>query len=183
MHGAHLSGLLSMAHLTLHSSTSDSGNLDLLGPGNFEELKKRLATARKERTHAALSKIDPHIADMTIGLDEKPPSGKHGKSAAATTIQRVVRGCLHRKIFENKLFEQFEKDEAERQRLQKLQIREGEALLRETSAMKQAQDIKLTIRNKRAIYNHKAHLIQRQFRKWKMNQKRNLASWTPREPT
>ena len=64
---------------------------------------------------------------MTMGLDEKPSSGEHGKSAAAMTIQRVVRGCLHRKIFENKLFEQFEKDEAERQRLQNLHIREGEA--------------------------------------------------------
>ena len=173
-----------MAHLTFHSSKSETGNLsDLLGPGNFEELKKRLATARKERTRATLTKIDPHLAGMTMGLDEKPSSGEHGKSAAATTIQRVVRGCLHRKIFENKLFEQFEKDEAERQRLQNLHIREGEALLREASAMKQAQDIKLTTRNKRAGYNHKAHLIQRQFRKWKMKLKRKMAPWTPREPT
>ena len=67
-----------MAHLTFHSSTSESGNLNLLGSGNFEELKKRLAAARKKRTRATLTKIDPHLAGMTMGLDEKPSSGEHG---------------------------------------------------------------------------------------------------------
>ena len=148
-----------------------AGCLDLLGPG-FDEIKKALAVARNERTRMFLRQYDPQIAARVMRVDEKSDSSAYEKGTAATTIQRIVRGHLHRKVFDLKLFEQFEKDEAERQRLQDLHVREGEAILRTSTATKRIHDMKLISRNKRAIYNHKAHLIQRQFRLWKTRKKK-----------
>ncbi len=143
-------------------------SLDLLPDGEFEELKNRLALARNRRTYAALAKIDPHLASSVVDA-AKILSGNSGTlvERSAITIQRIARGFVHRKIYADILFEKFEKEERERERLKQLQVEEGEALLRTVVIKQRMRDEKLVWKNRCAVNNHKATLIQRYYRKWR----------------
>ena len=147
-------------------------SLDLLPDGEFEELKKRLSLARKQRTYNALAKIDPQLA-MTIAKQSnfEVEKVRSLKETSAITLQRIARGIIDRKIYADLLFENFEKEEQERERMKQLQLKEGEALLHSIGIEKQMQDDRLVWRNRCAVNNHKAVIIQRFYRKWRNAEK------------
>eukprot|EP00943_MAST-04B_sp_MAST-4B-sp1_P006170 g6170.t1 len=158
-------------------TTASKIDIDISKPINV--LKDEIKTQKEARVKQALKDIDPYAVQCIFPNDKTILSSKlnndteMSENVAAIKIQSSFRGMKGRALYLEKLFQKFELEEQNRKYLTKYQVEEGELLIRERNAKQKIHDAKLINRNRRAVTEYNAILIQRCFKKWLKRKRMN----------
>lgn len=133
----------------------NNAKIHILEQPNMGALRKE----RIERDRTAMKIVSPSVANHVMG------KGAIKKDeAAAVCIQRHFRGYIGRKEYLQLLYEQFEKDEAERLEKIRQQVEEGEIIVDNYHLKQEMEENDCLRRNKRRQENCSAVTIQRVWR-------------------
>lgn len=126
---------------------------------------EKIREERLQRTREAMMEFDRDIA-ISVIPDNSPSTSSSVVENAAVCVQKHFRGYLGRKLYREKLLEQYEKDEEERLKRQKQQTEEAELLVEMARLQLEAEEDNTIHRNRQRMLNVCATRIQRAWRRY-----------------